>query len=90
MLHALFLLVFMMLAAPLANFIPLSAFAGLLLVVCWNMAEKAEFAHLLRSWPTATVLLATLGLTLAADLTVGIAAGCIAAVAVKFSQHRRS
>jgi SulP family sulfate permease len=90
MLHALFLLVFMMLAAPLANFIPLSALAGLLLVVCWNMAEKAEFAHLLRSWPTATVLLATLGLTLAADLTVGIAAGCLAAVAVKFAQRRRS
>jgi sulfate permease, SulP family len=90
MLHALFLLAFMIVAAPLANFIPLAALAGLLLVVCWNMAEKAEFAHLLRSWPTATVLLATLGLTLAADLTVGIAAGCIAAVAVKFAQHRRS
>jgi sulfate permease, SulP family len=85
MLHAVFLLLFMVLAAPLANYIPLAGLAGLLLVVCWNMAEKAEFAHLLRSWPTAIVLLATFGLTLAADLTVGIVAGCLAAAAVKLA-----
>jgi SulP family sulfate permease len=48
------------------------------------MAEKAEFVHLLRTWPTATVLLATFGLTLAADL------GCIAAVAISYVQRRRS
>jgi MFS superfamily sulfate permease-like transporter len=62
---------------------PLAALAGLLLVVCWNMAEKAEFAHLLGSRPTAIVLLATFGLTLAADLTVGIVAGCLAAAAIR-------
>lgn len=84
MLHAIFLLVFMVFAAPLASFIPLAALAGLLLVVCWNMAEKAEFAHLLRSWPTAIVLLATFGLTLAADLMVGIVAGCAAAAAITY------
>ena len=88
MLHALFLLIFMLLAAPLANFIPLAALAGLLLVVCWNMAEKAEFAHLLRSWPSAVVLLATFGLTLVADLTVGIVAGCIAAAAITLFGRR--
>ena len=88
MLHAVFLLAFMVLAAPLANFIPLAALAGLLLVVCWNMAEKREFAHLLRNWPTAIVLLATFGLTLVADLTVGIVAGCIAAAAAAYFGHR--
>lgn len=88
MLHAAFLLVFMVVAAPLANFIPLAALAGLLLVVCWNMAEKAEFAHLLRSRPTAIVLLSTFGLTLAADLTVGIVAGCLAAAAIKHFDRR--
>src|SRR6185295_4549253 len=67
MLHAMFLLIFMVLAAPLADFIPLAALAGLLLVVCWNMAEKAEFLRLLRGWRTAAVLLATFGLTLVAD-----------------------
>jgi len=90
MLHAVFLLVFMVLAAPLANFIPLAALAGVLLVVCWNMAEKREFAHLLRNWSTAIVLLLTFGLTLVADLTVGIIAGCIAAGAVAYIGRRTS
>jgi SulP family sulfate permease len=40
MLHALFLLLFMLVAAPLASFIPLAALAGLLAVVAWNMAER--------------------------------------------------
>jgi SulP family sulfate permease len=79
MLHAGFLLVFIVLAAPLADFIPLSALAGVLVVVCWNMAEKGEFLTLLGEWRTAVVLVATFGLTLAKDLTFGIVAGCLVA-----------
>lgn len=81
LLHAVFLLVFMLAAAPLAAFIPLSALAGVLVVVAWNMAEKREFASLLRDWRTALVLLSTFGLTLLHDLTTGIAAGCAVAAA---------
>lgn len=79
MMHALFVLLFVLMAAPLARFIPLSALAGVLLVVCWNMAEKAEFARLMRQWPTAAVLTATFGLTLIKDLTFGIVGGCLTA-----------
>ena len=78
----------MALAAPLANFIPLASLAGLLLVVCWNMAEKTEFAYLLHGWPTATVLLTTFGLTLVTDLMVGIVAGCLAAAAIACFERR--
>jgi len=84
MLHAAFLLTFALVAAPLAGYIPLAALAGVLLVVCWNMAEKAEFVRLLRAWPTAVVLLLTLGLTLLKDLTFGIVAGCLAAALFAF------
>jgi SulP family sulfate permease len=84
MLHAVFLLVFMVLAASLASFIPLAALAGLLLVVCWNMVERREFAHLMRDWPAAAVLLTTFGLTLAVDLTAGIVAGCVAAAGIQY------
>jgi SulP family sulfate permease len=80
MLHAAFLLAFMLVAAPLARFIPLAALAGVLVVVAWNMAEKREFASLLGNWRAAVVLLATFGLTLARDLTTGIVAGCGLAV----------
>jgi SulP family sulfate permease len=79
MLHALFLLGFMVVAAPLASYVPLAALAGILLVVAWNMAEKKEFASLLGEWRAAVVLLATFGLTLVRDLTAGIVAGCLLA-----------
>jgi SulP family sulfate permease len=79
-LHSAFLLLFMLVAAPLASFVPLAALAGVLVVVCWNMAEKAEFARLLRNPNTALVLLATFGLTLLHDLTAGILAGCAVAI----------
>ena len=79
MLHAAFLLLFMLVAAPLAGFVPLAALAGVLVVVCWNMAEKAEFVRLLRDWRAAAVLLTTFGLTLVRDLTTGIIAGCVLA-----------
>ena len=49
MLHAVFLLLFMLVAAPLAGFIPLAALAGVLALVAWNMFEKREFATLIRS-----------------------------------------
>jgi sulfate permease, SulP family len=82
MLHSAFLLLFMAVAAPLARFVPLAALAGVLVVVCWNMAEKAEFTRLLCNWRTALVLLATFGLTLLHDLTAGIVAGCAVAAAL--------
>jgi len=79
MMHSVFLLLFILVAAPLASFVPLAALAGVLIVVSWNMAEKAEFVRLLRNWRTAAVLLATFGLTLIRDLTTGIVAGCLLA-----------
>src|ERR1700722_19297348 len=76
MLHSLFLLLFMLIAAPLASYIPLAALAAVLVVVAWNMAEKHEFALLIRSsWGDATVLLATFLLTIFRDLTEGIVVG---------------
>jgi len=79
MLHAAFILIFMVALAPLASFIPLSALAGVLVVVCWNMAEKREFVALFGNWRTGLVLITTFGLTLVKDLTFGIIAGCLVA-----------
>ncbi|MDB5447641.1 MAG: sulfate transporter, partial [Phenylobacterium sp.] len=87
MMHSAFLLLFILIAAPLASFVPLAALAGVLVVVSWNMAEKAEFIRLLRDWRTAAVLVATFGLTLVRDLTTGIVAGC--ALAALFAVFKR-
>jgi len=76
MLHSAYILLFMLVAAPLAAYIPLASLGGVLAVVAWNMAEKAEFASLLRaSWGDATVLMATFLLTIFADLTTAIGVG---------------
>ena len=76
MLHAVFVLLFMLIAAPLASYVPLAALGAVLAVVCWNMAEKHEFATLIRaSRGDAVVLLATFLLVVFRDLTEGILVG---------------
>lgn len=74
--HSLFLLAFMLLAAPLASYIPLATLAGLLVVVAWNMIERPSLAMLLRTnWGEVAVLNATFLLTVFKDLTQGIIVG---------------
>jgi SulP family sulfate permease len=74
--HSLFLVLFMLIAAPLAAYIPLSALAGVLVVVAWNMIERHAIATLVRTSAGDTVvLIATLGLTLFRSLAEGIVVG---------------
>lgn len=76
MMHSLFLLLFILVAAPLASYIPLAVLAAVLAVVCWNMVERHAFAALLRaSRGDAVILLATLGITLFRGLTEAIVVG---------------
>jgi SulP family sulfate permease len=76
MLHAVFLLLFLLIAAPLASAIPLAALAALLMAVAWGMAEQHAFFTLLRTYSGDTVvLLATYLLVVFRDLTQGIVVG---------------
>lgn len=82
MLHSLFLLAFILLAAPLASFIPLASLAGVLAVVAWSMIERDAIASLLRAGRgEAAILLVTFLLTVFRDLTeaivVGVALGSV-------------
>ncbi|MEZ5763791.1 MAG: SulP family inorganic anion transporter [Xanthobacteraceae bacterium] len=89
MLHAVFLAVLLLVAAPLASLIPLAALAGILVIVAWNMIEKHAFAILIRSsWGDALVLMATLLLTVFRDLTEGILVGF--ALGTLLFMHRMS
>jgi SulP family sulfate permease len=75
-LHALFLLLFILVAAPLASFIPLASLAGVLAIVAWNMIEKHAIATLLRaSRGDVAVLLVTFLLTIFRDLLEAIVVG---------------
>jgi SulP family sulfate permease len=77
MLHAFYLLLFILFAAPLAGYIPLAALGAVLIVVAWNMAERADFVVLLGSPGDRLVLLTTFFLTVFVDLGVGIGVGVV-------------
>lgn len=80
MVHALTLLAVVLVAAPLANHIPLAALAAILMFVAWNMGEWREFLHLRQyRMPYRLTLLAVFFLTVVFDLTVAVEVGLIAA-----------
>jgi SulP family sulfate permease len=87
--HALFLLLFVLVLAPLMSYVPLPALAALLVVVAWNMAEIESFRHLM-SGPVGdrVVLLLTFALTVMFDLTVAIEVGIV--LAAFLFMHRMS
>jgi SulP family sulfate permease len=76
MVHAVALLGFLVLAAPLAVHIPLAALAGVLIMVAVGMVDRHEIATLWRtSHQQRALLVATCVTTIIVDLTAGIAAG---------------
>jgi SulP family sulfate permease len=76
MVHAITLLLILLVAAPLASYIPLAALAAILFVVAYNMGEWKEIGGILQLDFTAiSVWLVTFGLTVFADLTVAVAVG---------------
>jgi SulP family sulfate permease len=80
MIHAATLLVIMVLAAPLAGYVPLCALAAVLVVVAYHMAEIPSFTALLRApRADALVLLVTFSLTVLFDLTVAVEVGLVLA-----------
>lgn len=80
MLHALFVLVFVLVLAPWLGAIPLAALAAVLLVVAWNMSEHERIRHFFKS-PIGdrAVLGVTFLLTVFADLTLAIEVGVVLA-----------
>ena len=87
-LHAVFLLAFMMAAAPLAAHIPLAALGAVLAVTAWGMVDKAQVWLILSEQrANALILIVTFLLTIFRTLLEGIAAGV--ALAVAFALIRR-
>lgn len=80
MVHALTLLVVILVAAPLASNIPLSALAAILVFVAWNMGNWREFTQLShRSFSHSITFLITFLLTVIFDLTVAVQVGLVVA-----------
>jgi SulP family sulfate permease len=76
MVHALTLLFILLVAAPLARFVPLGTLAAVLFVVAYNMGEWREIKTIVRlSNADKAVWLATFALTVFADLTIAVEVG---------------
>src|ERR1700722_19548874 len=87
MIHALTLLCILLFAAPLVSYVPMSALAGILMVVAYNMGEWREIPQLLKLTKTdISVWLVTFALTVFADLTVAVEAGMILAALLFISR----
>ena len=78
--HAITLLVIVLVAAPLARYVPLAALAAVLVFVALNMGDWRAFRELRRySIPYRTVLLATFIITVVFDLTLAVQIGLVLA-----------
>jgi SulP family sulfate permease len=76
MVHALTLLAILLVAAPLARFVPLATLAAVLFVVAYNMGEWREIGTIVRLSKTdIAVWITTFSLTVLADLTVAVGVG---------------
>jgi SulP family sulfate permease len=89
MLHAVYLLLFLMIAAPLIGLIPLAALGAMLLVVSWSMTDREDFSRMfLAMRGDALVLMTTFLLTIFVNLIAGIAAGCAIAALLAWRQRK--
>ncbi|HLH55959.1 MAG TPA: sulfate permease [Verrucomicrobiae bacterium] len=80
MVHALTLLAIILVAAPLAKFVPLAVLSAVLVNVAFHMGEWHNFARL-RKWPgcDTAVFLSAFSLTVVVDLTVAVEVGMVLA-----------
>lgn len=81
--HSLTLLLILLLAAPLANYIPLAVLSAVLIVVAIRMGEWHRFARL-RRWPKsdAAIFATAFLLTIITDLPVAVGASLVLASAL--------
>lgn len=79
MVHAVVLLVVLLVAMPLASYIPMPAIAAILFMVAYNMSEWREFVSIAKHSPKSDtlVLVTTFVLTIVFDLVVAICVGLV-------------
>lgn len=78
--HAAVLLVFVLLLADLASYIPLASLAAVLVVVSWDMSEARKFLRLMRAPKSdVAVMCLTFGITVLVDLTAAVFVGVVLA-----------
>ncbi|MGD8191360.1 SulP family inorganic anion transporter [Brevibacillus ginsengisoli] len=79
--HGIVVLLILVICAPYASKIPLASMAPILMLVAWNMSERVEFFHILKTKTSdSLVLLVTFLLTVFVNLTTAVEVGLFMAV----------
>lgn len=82
--HALAILLITIGAGPLAGYLAMPALAALLIVTAWSMSEPSRWGERMKLRPANRALLfLTMTLTVVTDLTIAIAVGTIAGLALR-------
>ncbi|MFD2445666.1 SulP family inorganic anion transporter [Bacillus sp. CGMCC 1.16607] len=81
--HGLIVLIILLLFAPYASKIPLASMAPILMIVSWNMSERKEFIHVLKTKTSDSFILSiTFLLTVFTNLTIAVEVGLILAASL--------
>ncbi|MNH85457.1 C4-dicarboxylic acid transporter DauA [compost metagenome] len=79
--HGVMVFLILILFAPFASAIPLASMAPILMLVAWNMSERKEFVHILKTRTSDSIVLAiTFLLTVFTNLTTAVEVGLLLAV----------
>lgn len=88
--HALVILAFMMLAAPVVGYLALPGLAALLILTAWNMSEPHKWkSYMSAPMSDRVLLLVTLVLTVLVDLTVAIGVGVSIGLALRLRNRKK-
>ncbi len=79
--HGIVVFLVLLLLAPYASSIPLASMAPILMIVAWNMSEREEFWHVLKTKTSDSLVISiTFLVTVFSDLTTAVEIGLIMAV----------
>jgi len=79
--HAILIIFYVLLLAPLISYVPMASLSALLLVTAYHMSHYKQFSHMIRIAPRADVivLLTCFGLTVFVDMAAGVSVGIVLA-----------
>lgn len=79
--HSVFVLLAMMVFAPLLGYLPMASLAALLMLVAWNMSEVKHILRTVRIAPRSDILVLAIcfGLTVIFDMVISVSVGVVLA-----------
>ena len=90
--HAVFILLYVVMLAPLMSYIPMASLAALLMVTAYNMSHHRQFIGIVKAGNSGEVctLLGCFILTVFVDMVAGVTAGIVLATLFSYRKHGKN